>query len=366
MSTIADLLPMDSFRRAGMKHGGEYHGPDCPFCGSGTDRFVVWPHERGIGTYWCRRCQEKGDAIDLLRQRDGLTFAEACARLGRETGFASASSYREGRSPSRPSAQKAGARTDRPALAPPRSGPSWSARSGSVAEEALPPELWSDQARALLPKAIERLWSHEGEEARAYLLGRGLTEAVVREACLGFIATNTYICPTRWGLDAGDRMLLPRGIVIPTAVDQLVTSLKVRRLSPHQPKYHYVRGGVNRLHGLNALQGRRPLVLVEGEFDRLALRQEAGDRVDILATGSAGGGHGDANRLGFPPLVLLAFDDDKAGDDAARWWQGHFGSRRVTTRRLRPVGHDVNDMLLSGVDLRVWIDAALAPGDTAG
>lgn len=35
--------------------GRELHGP-CPFCGTGKDRFIVWPE----GNYWCRVCEAGG------------------------------------------------------------------------------------------------------------------------------------------------------------------------------------------------------------------------------------------------------------------------------------------------------------------
>jgi hypothetical protein len=67
---LAGLLP--DLRRVSHK---ECHGP-CPFCG-GTDRFIAW--ENGYG--WCRQCHWKGDSIQLLRDRDHLTFQEALRQL---------------------------------------------------------------------------------------------------------------------------------------------------------------------------------------------------------------------------------------------------------------------------------------------
>jgi phage/plasmid primase-like uncharacterized protein len=69
--SLADLVP--SLTRASRE---ELHGP-CPFCG-GSDRFVVFGNGRG----WCRQCNWKGDSIQLLRDRDGLSFREAKRRLG--------------------------------------------------------------------------------------------------------------------------------------------------------------------------------------------------------------------------------------------------------------------------------------------
>jgi hypothetical protein len=41
----------------------------------------VWPHAQRPG-YWCRQCHRKGDVIQYLRDRDGLSYREACIRLG--------------------------------------------------------------------------------------------------------------------------------------------------------------------------------------------------------------------------------------------------------------------------------------------
>lgn len=57
----------------------EAHAP-CPFCG-GEDRFIVFSDTNRA---WCRQCNWKGDLIQLLRDREGISYREACRRLGRE------------------------------------------------------------------------------------------------------------------------------------------------------------------------------------------------------------------------------------------------------------------------------------------
>jgi DNA primase len=77
--TLLDLLGRDTILRSmASTHGGEYAGP-CPWCG-GRDRFRVWPHADNPG-YWCRQCGRKGDGIQYLRNRYGLSYSEACQRL---------------------------------------------------------------------------------------------------------------------------------------------------------------------------------------------------------------------------------------------------------------------------------------------
>lgn len=60
------------------KHArNELCGP-CPWCG-GTDRFI---YKIDQDRYWCRQCEKNGDAIQLLRDLDGLSFQEAKKALG--------------------------------------------------------------------------------------------------------------------------------------------------------------------------------------------------------------------------------------------------------------------------------------------
>lgn len=68
---------------------GEFFG-SCPFCNDGEDRFLIWnnPGNGANPSYWCRRCDEKGDVWQYLVKHDGLTVSEAGDKLGvsRENG----------------------------------------------------------------------------------------------------------------------------------------------------------------------------------------------------------------------------------------------------------------------------------------
>ncbi len=44
----------------------------CPFCQDGHDRFIVFlTGNDGAGRFWCRRCDLRGDVIDLYRWTQG-------------------------------------------------------------------------------------------------------------------------------------------------------------------------------------------------------------------------------------------------------------------------------------------------------
>ena len=71
---------------------------------------------------------------------------------------------------------------------------------------------WDEAPSTLVDEATACLWGPGGGSALDYLRGRGLTEATVRAAGLGF--TPAVMIPTR----AGDRCFRFSGIVIPWRV----------------------------------------------------------------------------------------------------------------------------------------------------
>lgn len=339
---IGDFIPdFDrDFRLAGRKHGGEFHGPHCPFCGSGNDRFVVWPGEREHGAFWCRSCRKAGDAIDLLRERDGMTYDEARRALGSPV---------DARSDTSPGVLANGPKF-----------PSWSASRTDTG----PGPEWNRKAKDLYRAAREWLWSEDGAEGLRYLRERGFTDDTIRDAGLGFNPSTRYESCTDWGVDAsvpGQKLVVPQGVVIPAADGTDIARIKVRRTAPqpHERKYHVVRGSRTPLYGANTLkEPDRPVVVTEGELDALTVRQVAGDLVYAVATGSAQGGRDAVDTLTKYPAVLLAFDADRAGHEAAEWW----ASRLPNARLLTPLAHDVNEMLTSGLDVREWIAEAVSDG----
>lgn len=324
--TGVDLLALigtdTALRRVASTDGGEHAGP-CPFCG-GVDRFRAWPdHPSGRGRWWCRQCGRGGDAVDYLRERDGLGFAEAVEALGM-------TSYPERRR-GRRGQERASKPTDPVAAAP--------------AGASLP--AWAPEAAMEVVAVCEAaLWAPQGERALAWLAKRGIREDTARTWRLGYSPTDRTI--------AG--LFVPRGVVIPCFVDGALWAVKVRRPVPPAPgpKYQQVKGGRTALYGLDHLAGRRAVIVCEGELDAVLLWQEAGDLADVVAVGSA---------TGRPPLRflarlagaaswLVAFDRDEAGEQGAGWW-GDYSDR---VRRIRPLqGRDLTDFHQAGGDLRAWV-----------
>jgi DNA primase len=338
--TLLDLLSCDTtLRNVATTHGGEYAGP-CPWCG-GHDRFRVWPAADTPG-YWCRQCDRKGDAIQWLRDREGLTYREACERLRR------------------PMDEQAHVPSARPIpKVPPLARP--------------PSEAWQARARAFVEQCEQALWTLSGAEALAYLRSRSVHTDILRGAHVGLHVTERHDARQTWGLaPEGNRrqIWLPRGLVFPWTVDSMVWRVTFRRLAPRGTdlqqlgqvegaRHFSLAGSGNTLYGIDTVRPGVPAMLVEAPLNALSLLQEAGDLVAVVAAGGTSGGRLERwiGRLALASTVLLAFDADEAGKGAAAWWLKALGTR---AKRWRPYWDDPNAMLQAGADVRTWVREGLA------
>lgn len=132
-------------------HGGEWACP-CPACG-GKDRFRFWPAQGEGGTWYCRRCDKGGDSIQFLREFEGLSYTEACRRLGVERAAAPTSIM--------PRADKE-ERPWEPSPTPADPGPVWQEHAAKLLDYAHA-KLLADEdrmmwlaMRGIFPDAVER------------------------------------------------------------------------------------------------------------------------------------------------------------------------------------------------------------------
>jgi DNA primase len=307
----------NNFKRFGPD---EYHGP-CFKCG-GNHRFIVF----GNGTAWCRQCQWKGDAIQLLRDRDGLSFADAAAKVGRDA--------------QQPQPQKKPTRRVSPALR---------ASTPKVAQH--DQSAWNGMAHKLMDRAIEVMhFNAEGQEAEAYLRGRGLSLSALTGARIGYIPTRFE---SNWG---GLKVVVERGISIPWFDSQIVHKINVRTDNSDKAKrYKAVTGSTNGAYLSYRVRPGSIVVLVEGEIDALSVISATEWKCNGVATGSTMGGRllSVVAKLAMARRVLVAFDSDEPGENAAHWWL----EALPNARRHLPTRHDVNEMLqLDGPDsVQQWI-----------
>lgn len=227
------------------------------------------------------KCGHGGDAISWLIEYHNLSFQAACQRLS---------------SGDLPKLQQSIHR---------------SRNRVQVLSE--PPDTeWRSRAEEIVKHAELNLWSEQGERALHYLKEqRGLTETIILEARLGYIPGDYQDWTTLYGLP------VPCGITIPWYADQILWGVKVRR-AVGQQRYQQVRGGNIKgcLYLVDTIQPGLPLMITEGEFDALIVRQVANDLVSVASIGSAANKHINPrwfSKFISAPSILLRMDEDKAG-----------------------------------------------------
>ena len=330
-------------KKVSSTHGGEWQGP-CPDPGcGGENRFHVWPEQNeGKGGYWCRGCGKTGDNIQFLRDFEGLSFREACARLNISV-------------PERPSSR----RSDRTQAARPVFEP----------ETRIPPaDLWQEKAEKFIAWSEGNLF--KDSPTLNWLSDRGISAESAHRYRLGWNPgeddRDLYRPRKAWGLpevlkdDGRPKALwLPRGLVIPCIVDGVVYRVRIRR-PEGEPRYYILPGSSMAVMIIG--RERRAFVVVESELDAIACA-ESQLTAGAVALGSVSA-KPDADAfavLSGALQILNALDYDTAGAKAMAWWADHFDH---CDRWPAPKGKDPGDAVRMGTDLGRWIKAGLPPALT--
>ncbi|MCL4527383.1 MAG: DNA primase [Gammaproteobacteria bacterium] len=319
--------------RVPLKKKGRDFWACCPFHQEKNPSFSVSADKQ---IYYCFGCHAHGNAIGFLMAYDRLSFPEAVKTLADEAG-----------------------------VALPEDGPAGE-------QENLRP------LREILQKAIGVYRSALAEHppAQAYLRGRGLGDEIIGRFELGYAPPAAQFLSQKLGKEPSLRQqLLGAGLVsgredgsvydrfrgrvifpIRDGRGQAV-GLGGRSLDGHEPKYLnspesalYHKGRV--LYGLHqAREGVRRagrVLLVEGYLDVITLHQ-AGIDYAVAASGTALGDSQMEMLFRAAPEVLLCFDGDTAGRNAA--WRAvqaapeHLRAGRLLRLLFLPDGQDPDSLV---------------------
>lgn len=226
----------------------------------------------------------------------------------------------------------------------------------AVRVDSPPSPEWQAWGYEVMQTCAAALGTAAGAKARAWLRGRGLTEATMQRFQLGYNPTPTEL--------AGYH--LPRGIVIPQWQESSATlwGLKVRLpASPGQPTYQWIEGSCQNLFNADSLIGRRTAWVCEGEMDTMLLWQEAGDLVGVVALGHAAAELDPAWSSLWQAVehVYLALPDNQTGRQAREQWLALI-AERVQPVDL-PAGQTITRLWRSGQSLRAWVLETLPAGE---
>lgn len=311
MLDLLSALTGSSYRR---ESANEYAGA-CPWCG-GDDRFRLFTDS---GRYWCRKCDRKGDAIQFLREHEGMTFKQAQQWLAGHGIVATPT-----------------VKTDRRQRAP-------------------QPQQWRDRANAGARRAFALLGEEVAAAARIYLLSRGLAPDTWEAYNLGF-RPDVGI---GWNTDAKTFVTTAPAIVIPWYRGGQVVAIRYRFLESQTERGEKLKakgkygsrfatsaGAV--LFGHQALdwsevRSAQTIVLVEGEINAMSIRQATG--FHVFSYGSEGSTHLSAKQLAF----LNEYERRIVWADRPQVAQKLRQQMPDAIALQSPEGKDANDLLREGV-----------------
>jgi len=278
--------------------GADYRGP-CPFHGGVHRNFAVIPRK---GRYYCFVCKASGDVFSWYMKRFGMDYPTAVREVARRMGI-----------PIPEQASRAGPDPREPLFSAVAAAHDWFMRQLCEAPEA--------------------------EEARQYLLGRGLDLDTVGPFELGYAPRGPGFQQAMAQLGLAEPVLLEAGLlaqredgrVIPRFRGRLlfpihdlrgrVVGFGGRLLSPGEPKYlnspesPLFRKGAT-LYNLHqakaAIRKEEQAILVEGYFDVLRLVL-AGQENVVAPLGTSLTPDQAALLRRFAPQVVILLDSDPAG-----------------------------------------------------
>lgn len=319
-----------------VRDGREWHG-SCPRCAGSTDRFSFWESGRFSCSLRSSGCGWHGSSPYWFLRDEGYSHRQACDDLNLDP-------YEFGEY------QQS---TPLPLF---------------MTKDEAPGKKWMDAAEAFVWRAERYLWQH-GAKAVEYLQSRGLGEDVLKKARIGYCPGWYVDSLESWGLlreQTGQNeteIKIPAGITFPYIIDGNIWKIQIKRFES-DGSYFQVLGSSDCPFGIDNLEAGKPVLLTEGEFDRLSVLQEAGDLVATVATGGTNRSQSTRwiTRLKQAPVVLVGFDQDenKAGDEGASWWL----KKLPNSTRWTPWTHDANQMLTTGLSLRTWIKLGLRSAET--
>ena len=314
------------------RHGTADYVGRCPFHDEDEASFIVTPSKN---LWHCMGCDAGGSVIDLVMKLDGLTFREAVDKLMTSNGLISRGSE---------AAKQKKPTPDRPAVP-------------------------VERAAALLERAVTIYEKNlaESDDARAYLDGRGITDAglLTRHRagyCNGKLseilpgngnvrdelaAVGVLLDPTKPGTTP-KRERFAGCVVFPVLdVDGNLTTLYGRHTGDGKKRHVFLPGRPTGLWNAPAMKTHSELIVVESVLDALSV-EVAGFPNVVAAQGTNGLSAADIEDMrahGVTAVTLLLDGDDAGGNAAAKLRPKLEAAGLAVSVKALPADQDPNSYL---------------------
>ena len=194
-----------------------------------------------------------------------------------------------------------------------------------------------------------RAWNtainEEGNAGLLYLQGRGLSLETINRFNVGYCENWTH--PKAPNAPASPRVIIPTSKYSYLARD-------IRAEIP-EPAKQYSKSKAGKVHifNLQALtDADKPVFIVEGEIDALSIIEAGGQAVALGSTAYTQLFLDGINSRRITQPLIVALDNDDAGNKASSTLINAFKTRGIVSYRLNPCGHhkDANEALTASTD----------------
>lgn len=187
-----------------------------------------------------------------------------------------------------------------------------------------------------------------------YLYKRGLSDQLIDRFNLGFI--NDWQSPTAmskgYNPEGSPRLIIPTSDTSYIARDTRDKS----ELNESEQKYVKMKEGNVHIFNIQALQKNQPIFIVEGEIDALSIIETG--KADAIGLGSVANidifmreldRYGHQRQGNFYPTLLIALDNDKAGQRAINKLETQLDNRKVANYvvQIARKSKDANEALVN-------------------
>ena len=306
----------------------------CPVCGNGKgkdgDGITVNPHSKSRHPHYkCQKCGFYGDNMELIKANYNLQdFNEALQKGCELYGISIDPTPAGGADKVRTKAGQS--TTDTPAE-----------------YEADTVEVEADYTDDL--KRWHEAIQVEGNAGLQYLQGRGISKELIDRFKIGYCENWKHpdVAKEYPNIPASPRVIIPTSRYSYLARD-------IRKEIPDPAKkYAKSKAGKVRIFNLKAVEDtEKPVFIVEGEIDALSIIEAGGQAVALGSTAYTKLFLDGISRARITRPLIVALDNDEAGNRASDTLQEAFKQRGIYSYRLNPCGsyNDANEALTASRD----------------